>query len=239
MKRVLIVLFIFAATSANAQIETGNFFIGGTLGISSSGSSNENINGNTTTTTDGISHFGFNIIPEAGYMVTDQIGVGVGLGYEFNKTTTPDFFNNPITGNSFEQIEKANTFIISPFARYYYKATDKFYLYGNFAIPIRITNNSSLMWNNNLDGTVDYNGTSKNSSFGINLKLGANYFVTDNVALEARFNVFGMNYYNIKSTNTDNNGDGDIKTVSGFNFNVSSYNAFNLGNFSVGIRVFF
>jgi len=237
MKKILFVLFLFAVTSVNAQIETGKIFVGGRLGISSSSSKNENINGNTTTVTNGVSRSGFSLVPEAGYMITDQIGAGLGIGYDFNKTTTPNFFNN--NGNSFDQVEKANTFIISPFARYYKEVADKFYLYGNFAIPIRITNNSSLMWNNDHTGTVDYDGVSKISTFGIALGLGANYFVSDNIALEANFNLFNINYYHIKTTNTANNGDGNIDTNSGFNFNLNSNNLFNLGNFNVGIRVFF
>lgn len=236
MKKVLLGLIILAALGVNAQIETGKIFVGGSLGISSSGSSNENINGATTVETEGNSRFGFNILPQAGYMLTEQIGVGLGIGYGIDKLTRPDFFDNGT--DQFDQIEKTGSFIISPFARYYKNVTDKFYLYGNFAIPIRMSNNSYLIWNDNFDGTVDYDGTNKSSSFGVSLGLGADYFITDNIALEANFNLFGVNYYSYKTTSTDVNGDGNVDKSSGFNFGFDTANVFNTGNISIGIKVF-
>lgn len=236
MKKILLGLFLIAFISVDAQIETGKIFAGGALGINSSGSSRENISGSTTTETLGVSNFGFKIIPQIGYMITDQIGAGMGLGYDFKKVTTPDFFDNGT--DQFNQVETTNSFVISPFARYYKNITDKFYLYGNFSIPILLSNDSKLMWNDNNDGTTDYDGTIKSSTFGIGLGLGANYFVSNNIALEAKFNLFNINYVSVKKTNTDKNGDGNVDNTSGFNFGLDTGNIFNTGNISIGIQIF-
>jgi opacity protein-like surface antigen len=101
------------------------------------------------------------------------------------------------------------------------------------------TNYSRLTWNDNNDGVIDYDGIRKGSSFGIDLGLGANYFVTDNIALEANFNLFGFNYTSTKNTNTDDNGDGNIDKNSNFQLIFDSNNIFNTGNIMVGIKVFF
>lgn len=233
MKRVLLGLFVIATLSVSAQIETGKIFVGGSIGINSTGSSVENIAGGTTTETEGVSSFGFSILPQAGYMLTDQIGVGLGIGYGFNKTTTP----NGVAGQ-YEQVDKDGSFVISPFTRYFKSVTEKFYLYVNFAVPIRTTNTSYLVLNANGDGTEDYDGTLKSSNFGVSLGLGADYFVSDNIALEANFNLFGINYYSYKKTDTNTNGDGNINKNSGFNFGFDTANVFNTGNISVGVKIF-
>ncbi len=237
MKKTLLGLFIIATVAVNAQVESGKIFIGGSFGITSTGSSNENINDNTTTITEGVSQFGYNILPQAGYMLTDEFGVGLGIGYMFLKITTPDFFDNGT--DQFDQVEKNGTFAVMPFARYYKGIADKFLLYGQFSIPMGFTNYSRLMLNDNNDGTVDYDGIKKSSYFGIDLGLGANYFVTDNIALEANFNLFGFNYTSTKNTNTDDNGDGNINKNSKFQLKFDSNNIFNTGNIMVGIKVFF
>ncbi len=237
MKKVLMGLFVIATVAVNAQIETGQVFVGGSFGFGTSGSSNENIVGGTSTLTDGTSTFSFNILPQVGYMITDNFGAGLGMGYNFLKITTPDFFDNG--ANQYDQVDKYGTFVIMPFARYYKGIADKFFLFGEFSIPIGFGNYSSLMWNDNRTGTVDYDGIRKALYFGIDLSLGANYFITDNIALEANFGLFGMNYSSTKQTNTDNDGDGNIDKISGFNLDFDTNNIFNTGNISVGIKIFF
>ncbi|MEN8119208.1 MAG: hypothetical protein ABFS35_02630 [Bacteroidota bacterium] len=250
MRKLLIGLFVVFAIGANAQteegnvqIETGNahitkgkIFVGGALGFNTSGGSASRINGGTTTETEGVSTFGFRIIPKLGYMVTENIGVGIGIGYDYSKTITPDFFDNGFA--QFEQVEKAGTLVASPFARYYKSLADKFYLFGELSLPVRFASEKELMWNATFDGTTDYDGEISSMSFGANLGLGANYFVSDKVALEARFNIFGINYISTKYTNLDSNGDGSITKYSGFGMNANSDNLLNFSSLAIGIKVF-
>ncbi len=237
MKKVFLGLFVIAAMSVNAQIEQGSLFFGGNLGFGTTGGSTDNISSGTTTSVDNSSTFRFSLIPQAGYMVTENIGAGLGIGYSFNKTTTP----NGIVGGTdpYDQITKTGTFVIAPFARYYKGVSDKFYLYGEFGLPIRMGSTSDLKLNDKGDGTVDNDVVDKYSSFGFNLSLGADYFVTNNIALEAGINLFGMNYNSTTSTYTDKDGkNGQISHDSSFNFDFDSANVFNTGNISVGIKIF-
>ncbi len=250
MRKILLgLLVVFAVTanaqneeksliteSGNAKIQKGKIFVGGMLGFNTSGGSTSTINGGTTTETEGVSTFGFRLIPQAAFMITDNIGAGMGLGYNYSKTTTPDFFDN---GNAqFEQVETAGTFIISPFARYYKGLGDKFYLFGELTIPIGLSNNKQLMWNDQFDGTTDYDGEISSTYIGVDLGLGANYFVSDNVALELMFNIFGANYTSNKNTDLDDNGDGTIRKTSSFGLNADSNNLLNFSSLTIGIKVF-
>jgi hypothetical protein len=237
MKKIMLGLFMLSVMIVNAQVETGKIFVGGSFGFSTTGGSDENTIGNTTIKTDVVSKSSFSILPQVGYMVNGNIGVGLGLGYKNKKTVTPDGINGPI--EDYEQVEKSNSFVVSPFARYYKGVGDKLYLYSEFAIPIEIENNSRLMLNDNFDGTVDYDGVDKTTIFGFRLGLGADYFVSNNIALEANFKLFGLDYLFNKDTKTNNNGNGTITKRSYFRFDLDSDNIFNTGNISIGVKVFF
>ncbi len=237
MKKLVLGLFVIAAMSVNAQIEQGSLFFGGSLGFGTTSGSTDNISSGTTTSIDNASTFRFQLIPQAGYMVTENIGVGLGIGYSLNKTTTP----NGITGGTdpYDQISKSGAFVIAPFARYYKGVSDKFYLFGEFGLPIIMGSTSDLKLNDDGDGTVDNDDVNKYSSFGIDLSLGVDYFVTDNIALEAGINLFGMDYTSTKSTYTDKDAkNGTISHDSSFNFDFDSSDVFNTGNISVGIKIF-
>ena len=239
MKKILLGALIIAGMAVNAQITSGQLFTGGAFSLKTTGGTTDNIVTGTTTTKDNASSFTFKLIPQVGFMITENIGAGLGIGYQYYSRTTPNAI--PGTGTDiYDQVEKTGTFIINPFVRYYKSVTEKFYIFGEASLPIAMVNYSSLKLNDNGDGTVDDDRITKGSGFGLGLALGANYFVTDNIALEAGFNLFGISYTHTKTTNTDKDEkNGDIKTSSSFNFDLDTDAIFNTGNISVGVKFFF
>ena len=243
MKKILLGALIIAGMAVNAQITSGQLFVGGSIGFSTQGSSDEKTTGSTTTktttTTDGVSRFSYNIMPQVGFMITENIGAGLGIGYDFEKTTTPDGLSNATGTDKFEQVEKTGTFAIAPFARYYKGVTEKFYLYGELSVPFAMSNTKKLMMNEDKDGTTDDDGVFKSSEFGVGLGLGANYFVSSNIALEVKFNLFNISYTSIKRTEEDKDGNGKVEKNSYFNMGFDTDKVFKTGNLSVGVKFFF
>ncbi len=237
MKKLVLGLFVIAAMSANAQIESGKLFVGGSVGFGNTGGSSDNISGGTTSTTENTKTMSFNLIPRIGFMVTENIGAGLGIGYSFYKTTTPNGLGSGT--QVFDQIEKDGAFIISPFVRYYKSVSDKFYLFGQFSLPIRMGSHHELKLNDKADGVEDNDNIDKYSSFGFGLALGADYFISDNIALEAGFNLFNISYNSSTRTYTDKDGkNGAVNHSSSFNFDFDTSNVFNTSSISVGIKIF-
>ena len=236
MKKILLGLLVFLALGANAQIERGKLFVGGTIGLNTYGGSSETIEGSTTTIVDDVSVLGFNIIPRIGYMLTENIGAGLGVGYDYTKTTVPDAFDNGT--DLFDQVTKNGTFTVSPFARYYMNVADKFYLFGELGFPIDIGSYKDLMWNDNTDGVVDNDVKYSSISYGFGLGLGANYFVSNNIALEAGFNILGLQYNTSKTTMEQDNGDKATDINSYFNLDFDTNDLINVSSFRIGVKIF-
>lgn len=237
MKKILLGLFVVLVLGANAQIEKGNIFVGGSFGLSTSGGSEITIIGGTTTEVDETSYFGFSIIPQVGYMITEKIGTGIGVGYDYTKTTVPDFFDNGT--DLFDQIFNNGTILISPFARYYKNVSEKLYFFGELNFPVEIESQKSLMWNANFDGVVDNDVSYSSLSYGFGLGLGAHYFVSNNVALEVNFNLLDMGFTNYKSTIEEPNGDKEIYKDSFFYLNFDTNDLINIGTLQFGVKIFF
>lgn len=236
MKNIIIACFVFIGFGLNAQVSDGKIFISGSLGMNSSDGSVVTVIGGTTLTYDGVSVIGFDVMPKVGMMLTENFGAGLGLGYSFTKTRIPDFFDNG--ADLFEQVEKDWTYTIAPFVRYYESIFDNFYLFGELNIPIAFGDHKELMWNETNDGVVDSDTKVNSSLVGVQFGIGLNYFVGDKMALEAGFNIFGINYY--KTSVTEEFADGDKVTLndSGFNFNFDTKNLLDLSSFTLGIIIF-
>lgn len=240
MKKVLLVVLVALAVSLNAQIESGKLLLGGSLGINSNSGTSEVIASGTTTSVDDPASFSFSIMPQGAFMLTENIGVGLGIGFSSTKTTTPNVIVDN-AGDQFDQIQRSSSFVIAPFARYYKNVTEKFYLFGELGLPIRTGKTKQLRQSTNDDGlgTEDDDSVNKTFNLGFNLSLGANYFIRENIALEASFGLFGINYNSGKSTFTDKDGkNGVIDKNSSFNFGFNTDNVFNTGAIAVGIKVF-
>lgn len=157
MKKVILVaaLAIFGL-SANAQeANNGGFakddvFISGSVGYAS-----EEVADEKSTV--------FEIAPAVGYFVSENIALGLQLGYQSAKSETP-------TGES-----EANTLAVGAFGRYYFMPASRFSLLGQLGVQYQST---------------DYD-VYKDSGFGVALAPGISYFVSEHFALEATFGILG------------------------------------------------
>ncbi|PRD45550.1 outer membrane beta-barrel protein [Sphingobacterium haloxyli] len=118
-----------------------------------------------------VSKFNFN--PKFGYFVSDKIAVGLELAVGNSKTT--DY-----SGQQDASVKK-NNFGIGAFGRYYFlEVGSRFKTYAELGAGY-----------NQLGGeTADGNATTdlaKTKGFGVNAGVGANYFLTNNIAIGFSF----------------------------------------------------
>ena len=230
MKKLVLGLFVIAAMSANAQIEGGKLFVGGSFGFGTS--SNKTT---APTAVDNSKTLSFNLMPEVGYMISENLAVGMAIGYYMDKRTSFDVFTGT-TGATYDQVSKDGMFIIEPFARYYKSTGDKSSMFAEFALPIGMGSSKSLQMNATGTGTEDASPT-KNSSIGTTISVGFNYFLNDRCALEAKWMAIGFESYKMTSV------DGAIDPSSGNTVDaVSKITNIGLGldmtALSIGLKIF-
>lgn len=169
MKKILLsAVAIMAFGFANAQdtptkgFAKGDVFVSGSVGFGSekTGELKSNV---------------FNISPKAGYFVTENIAVGVKLGYTSGKDT------NQVGPGTVEV--KTNAFEAGAFGRYYFTPASQFSFFGELSAGF----NSSK---SEIEGVP---GESKSNGFNVGLAPGISYFVSNNIALEATFGLLGYN----------------------------------------------
>jgi len=164
MKRLFFTLAIVmsALIGANAQ-EPGHMWVGGTVGLWSSkikGADNE---------------LSFKVLPEFGYVINDNIGIGISLGG--GHTHSKDLLDFK---NSESSSASANFYRVSPFLRYAFLQGDL----------------GSLFF----DGGVGYEhwkecgGSSKTHTLDVGFKPGVAVNVSDNVSLIGKFGFLGYEY---------------------------------------------
>ncbi len=130
--------------------------------------------------------------PAFGYFLTDNVALGGRLS---------------VTSGENEAETKTSGFGLDVFGRYYMTPASKFSLFGEAAIGFG---------SNKVEPAGGGETTSK--TFGVNLGLGVNYFLSSNWAIEAGWAGLGYN-------SDDNGGDGADKTNTfGLNLDLSSIN---------------
>ncbi|HEX8562627.1 MAG TPA: outer membrane beta-barrel protein [Flavobacterium sp.] len=167
MKKIILsVAAVFAFGFANAQEGTestgkgfanGDVFITGSVGFSSE-------------TTGDFKSNSFNIMPQVGIFVSDNIAVGAMIGY---MSTTGDTYFAEVD----ETLEvKTNTLTIGAFGRYYATPASDFSFFGELGAGY-VTATSE----------IDFPGSeeSKANGFAVALSPGVSYFISSNFALEA------------------------------------------------------
>lgn len=161
MKKIILsVAAVFAFGFANAQDTEGTGtkgFANGDVFITGAVSIGSDTYGDDKTTS-------FEIAPSAGLFVTDNIAVGVRLGYMSSKSES----------GSVDTADNSN-FSVGAFGRYYATPTSDFSFFGELAFDY------NTMKDNLSDG--------KANGFDIALAPGVSYFISDNFALEAAFGV--------------------------------------------------
>lgn len=112
----------------------------------------------------------FNFSPKAAYFVTNNIAVGVNLGYTSTKDETSP------------QEVKTNSFEAGAFGRYYFTPASKFSIFGQLAAGY-VTNKTEV------EGQGEY----KSNGFNVGVAPGVSYFLSKNFAIEATFGILGYN----------------------------------------------
>lgn len=184
MKKFYLTLAAVAALTfaSKAQTEKGNFVLGGGLGFNT-----ESVKDADDKATS------FNILPSVGYFVSDNISVGLGLGYAWSKEE-----------NGIEEAT-VGAFSVAPFSRWY-SANGPVRFFGQLSVPMAWGN---LKENDEKVGNV--------SNYGVELAPGVAYFPTSKIGLE--FKVRGL-YYN--SNTVDPTDDTPKTTVNSFGLDANS-----------------
>jgi outer membrane protein W len=160
MKKLFLVAALFATTSSFAQegFKKGDCFISGSVGFSTQEDKNTD-DKNTE----------FSVAPRFGYFVSNNIAVGVGIGFASSKDEDP-------TGVTFEQ----TAFMAGAFGRYYFKPANKFSMFGHLGVDYVTTKIKHL------DPDLTVNG------FSAALSPGFNYWISNNLSLEATIGSLGF-----------------------------------------------
>src|SRR5690606_17220279 len=158
MKKLLLSLaavFVFGLVNAQETesngFAKGDVFLSGSVGFSSESTGDVKTNG-------------FNITPSAGYFVSENIAVGLSLGYTSTKDEAPN-----------REDIKYSEFGIGAFGRYYFTPANKFSLFGQLGVGSQ-------------NGKYEQGSTEvKADGFNVAVAPGINYFVSEHFAREATF----------------------------------------------------
>lgn len=176
MKKLLLSLIAVSALafSTQAQTEKGKIMLGGSAGFST-----VKVKGA------GKSDIGFNIVPSAGYFVSDNFAIGTGVGYTYNKEVSDLNLNQ--------------AFKVAPFGRYYVGLSDQFKFFGQLSVPLAFGNNKFVA----VDGKVGAK-TATTTEIGVNVAPGFAFFATKKIGIEVSVNGLGYNNYTVKNELTGN-----------------------------------
>ncbi|MFB9119964.1 outer membrane beta-barrel protein [Bergeyella porcorum] len=166
MKKVFLLgaFALFGAMNAQESGFEGKTFVTGQVGFGTSGTS-----GSDASTSE------VAIVPAVGHFVSPTIAIGAGIGYESstNKTNA----DNKTT---------VSAFVVKPFARKYWSVADKFYLFGQLDVPMAFGKTKTTVAGKSYEG-------GKESSFGVFLRPGLDYFLSNNWTIEATIGALGYN----------------------------------------------
>lgn len=126
----------------------------------------------------------FEIAPQVGYFLTENIAIGGKLGYVSNKAE-----------NALGDTQDDAGFKVGAFGRYYFTPANQFSLFAQLGLDYSSMEDKLA---------TDY----KESEFGLGLGAGLNYFVSSNFSIEAGVAVLGY------SSNDNGGGSGVDKTNS-------------------------
>jgi outer membrane protein len=178
MKKLLFasVLLTFMATAASAQ-----FFVGGSVGFSHSGGSIDD----GTNEVDKVSTNNFEFAPKVGYELSEDLEVGVELGFFLDRTNS---------NGAPEIIGKESGIALVPFARYYAITMNKFALGLEGRMGLGISSQKTEAGGTTTDGP-------KTTSLSLNVAPGLFYHMSDRVTLEAVLGGLSLGYaYNVQKT---------------------------------------
>ncbi|NGM64411.1 outer membrane beta-barrel protein [Sphingobacterium sp. SGR-19] len=161
-----------------------------------------------------VSKFNFN--PKFGYFVSDKIAVGLELAVGNTKTTDYSGEN--------DVYEKGNNFGIGAFGRYYFlEVGSRFKTYAELGAGY---NQVGGEFNNGTETTE----LDKTKGFGVNAGVGANYFLTNNIAV-------GFSFGNVVAFNSSKVDVDGAKAQNEFTTNINVFdNFFNTAHFGLTFK---
>lgn len=207
MRKTLLTIAVTAGLTSilKAQefgLRKGNVLLEGQISVSSAKDNNTDLKN---------SHFGFS--PKVGYLLMDKFAVGVDLGiFQSNRETLLP--SNEVSNS------KVNEYRVGVFGRYYFlNIGERFKTYSEVGARYHRVEATSEGFDLNY----------KSNQIALNGGIGANFFLTKNVAL-------GYSFGNIIGFNTSKKD--EEKSSNGFYLNVNSFNNFfETGQFSLTFKL--
>jgi hypothetical protein len=228
MKKVSLFLFAFLGTiglsaqGTEASLGDGNYlapgtiYIGGSAGFTGTGEKMKT----SSTTTDGPSITQFNILPEVGYVLTDNIAVSLGIGY--NNYTYKYNQTGFLSETEYELKDKSGMFMVNPMVKMIKQVNNRFYCVPTFGVSLGFGNSSDQSLDYNVNDNMEEIVTDeyKDFSWGLSFRPTIKYFLTEHFALSF---AYGNLYYNSHSFKSKENEDNkDIVNSYGIDLNLSS-----------------
>jgi outer membrane protein W len=165
MKKVLLtavaVLAFGFVKAQDSGYSKGNVFLTGSVGIISEKTADQKFSGVL-------------FAPKAGYFVTENIAVGLGLGIQSSKDD-----------NGVNTLVKNNEFAVGAFGRYYFTPGSQFSVFGQLGFDITSSKNTREVTTGPITTTTE----SKSNGFNVALAPGVNYFLSKHFALEATWGI--------------------------------------------------
>lgn len=207
MKKLLLAGAVALFGLSNAQIAKGTAYLSGSVGYSQEESNNGDLKKEN-----------FNVLPTVGYFVGTNLAVGLGIGYQTEKTTastTTTILNTTVVN---ENVTKKPAFVVAPFVRKYWTLSDKLFIFGQLAVPMQFgkteVESNSVATTGSSVVTNSTSTEAKYTKIGVTVKPGLDYFLNKNWSIEATIGEFG--YSNFKPK------DGDAVNNYNFGLNLSS-----------------
>ncbi|AYZ12286.1 porin family protein [Chryseobacterium arthrosphaerae] len=225
MKKLLLTGAIALFGLSNAQIAKGTTYLSGSVGYSREESDIKDYKQEN-----------FNVLPRIGYFVNTNLAIGLGLGYETEKTTTETSDSHTLTN----KLNKKHAFVVEPFVRKYWTLSDKLYIFGQLAVPMRFGKTKDRTSYARISGytyTTSETIESKYTEIGVTVKPGLDYFLNKNWTIEVTIGEFGYN--NFKRDDSDRIVHaGNFKQKDGYT--KSNYNfGLNLASVTFGVKYVF
>lgn len=207
MRKLFTLLLLTFTTLLSAQknedlfkIEKGTWVVEGSFSLfteniestSESNSTNDNVN--------------FSISPRIGYTLSDNLVLGLGLGYSYLK------FETSREGNLINSVRETNSISFTPYLKKFFPLSENFAL--NLQAETSYTRGNSETTNSSFQNESDID------SFFIGFRPGVNYSISDSFLLQASFGSLG--YTNSRTETNDVN----VQKSNAFRFNLGTSSLF-------------
>lgn len=216
-KLLLIIGLLSAITlTTNAQTEKGKSLINGSVGFGSSKTDNTSTGPSASNQKSNY----FTVAPNYGYFISNNLAVGLGLSFLYNKQTANSTNIIASTTVFSSQIYKQSIFVINPFLRKYVDVAEKFKFFGHL--------NGGVGYGT-IEAKNEYNYTTtptisedkyKVTSYNVALSPGFAFYPSKKWAIEFSFPLIS---YNKSEPNEDTNTI-TISSNESINFATDSFN---------------